>query len=218
MAEKEAEKILIIDDDSCVASLMEAKLTSGGFAVSHALTGEAGMAVLRDNKFDLVLLDLNLPGASGIGVLKYIRQGSNQFELPVLMVTASEDPKDLQDALSAGANDYIPKSATWTVKLARIRTQVRLKKLHLETSKLRELAAIDALIVTYNHEINNPLTSALGGLHRLEREESLKDSHTTQIIADSLDRIGVVVKKIENVLETRIEYEEYTNNTKMVKI
>ena len=103
-------KVLVIDDDVNLAAIMKIKIPKDLFDMTFVTTGDEGIEQIVKEEYDLIVLDLNLEHESGIDVLKDIRKKYNQFALPVLMVTASENPKDVLEALAAGANDYISKS------------------------------------------------------------------------------------------------------------
>ena len=218
MTQEEKRKILVIDDDVNLAAIMKIKMPKDTFDMTFATTGQEGLEHLKNQEFDLIVLDLNLEFESGINVLKEVRLKFNQFELPVLMVTASENPKDVLEALASGANDYISKSLNWKIKTARIHNQIEFKKLHSKAIKAQQLQALNGLIITYNHEINNPLTVVIGGVSQIQKKEEIKNQKNLDRIIRSLERIRVVVKKMERVLESDVEFEDYGEDNKMIKI
>lgn len=97
-------------------------LTSEGFRVSEAETGEACLAMLADRSFDVILLDLMLPGRDGFDVCRSIR---HQSEAPIIMVTARADSHDVVAGLEAGADDYVTKPFVVKELSARIRALLR---------------------------------------------------------------------------------------------
>jgi len=98
--------VLVIDDDPEMLQLLKRTLELKGYHVDLATDGVYGMAVLRETKPDLVLLDIMMPGPDGYQVLDSIRQHS---ETPVIMVTAKCEVDSLQKALALGADDYVRK-------------------------------------------------------------------------------------------------------------
>ena len=114
--------LLLIEDDERLASLTEGYLVSHGVAVTRAGDGEAGLRLLRKTRFDVVLLDLMLPGMGGIEVCRQLRDLS---DVPVIMVTALTEEADRVMGLEVGADDYLPKPFSPRELLARVRAVVR---------------------------------------------------------------------------------------------
>lgn len=104
-----ATKILIIDDDADLVSLLTDNLQLEGFSPSPAYNGEDGLLKLSQENFDLVILDVMMPGMKGTEVLAKIREHSH---IPVIMLTARGDPADRIIGLELGADDYVPKPFT----------------------------------------------------------------------------------------------------------
>lgn len=126
-------RILVIDDDPGITSLLRRGLTYEGFSVSTAASGEEGLCLARDNPPDLVILDLMLPGIDGHEVLQRFRSADPQ--LPVLMLTARDTPDDQVKAFGYGAEDYVVKPFRFETLLARI--QARLRQSQARTAELR---------------------------------------------------------------------------------
>jgi two-component system, OmpR family, KDP operon response regulator KdpE len=117
-----AARILVIDDDPQIRRAMRATLTGRDYQVSDARTGEEGLEMLRSSSYDLVLLDINMPGMGGLETCRLIRASS---EIAIIMLTVSNTEKDKVDALDAGADDYITKPFSMPELLARIRATLR---------------------------------------------------------------------------------------------
>lgn len=133
-----AARILVIDDDPQIRRVMRVTLTARDYQVSDARTGEEGLEKLRASAFDLVLLDINMPGIGGLEACRTIRSGS---EVAIIMLTVSNAEKDKVDALDAGADDYITKPFSMPELLARIRANLRRLPQPLGQADLRPLAA-----------------------------------------------------------------------------
>ncbi|MGL4554643.1 MAG: PP2C family protein-serine/threonine phosphatase [Gemmataceae bacterium] len=118
--------LLIVDDDEDARAALNFWLSSNGFEVHEAAGGDDVFALLGRKRWDLVLLDIEMPGASGLDVLRQIRRRYPADALPVMMATAKDTSGDIVGALNAGANDYVTKPFDLPVVLARIRTQVAL--------------------------------------------------------------------------------------------
>jgi DNA-binding response OmpR family regulator len=116
-------RILIIEDDALVADGMRRGLSQSGFAVDHVASAELAEAALTQENFDLLLVDLGLPGADGFDLVRRLRRGGNSA--PVLIVTARDALADRVSALDLGADDYLVKPFALPELLARIRALLR---------------------------------------------------------------------------------------------
>lgn len=114
--------IIIIDDDRELGAMLSEFLAPDHYRVRTCETGESGLALIRENEFDLVILDIMLPGMNGIDVLKEVRATSN---IPIIMLTARGDDVDRILGLEFGADDYIAKPFNPRELLARIRAILR---------------------------------------------------------------------------------------------
>src|SRR5580700_2373193 len=116
------EHILVVDDEPQIRRVMRTTLVAQGYEVSDARTGEAALELVRSERYDLVLLDVNMPGISGIQTCREIRLGS---DLPIIMVTVRGAERDKVQALDAGADGYLTKPFSVSELLARIRAVLR---------------------------------------------------------------------------------------------
>jgi two-component system, OmpR family, alkaline phosphatase synthesis response regulator PhoP len=117
-----AKKILIIDDEPKIVEICCDYLKAAGFEVSSAEDGLQGLTVVRQERPDLIVLDLMLPGMDGLEFCRQLRQESN---VPVIMLTARVDEKDKLAGLELGADDYITKPFSPRELVARVRTVLR---------------------------------------------------------------------------------------------
>ena len=116
-------RILVIDDDPAVTSVLKRGLSYEGFVVDSAPSGAEGLAIARERYPDLVVLDIMMPGLSGMEVLKRLRAADQQ--LPILMLTGKDAPADQVAGLAGGADDYVVKPFTFEVLLARVNALLR---------------------------------------------------------------------------------------------
>ena len=116
--------ILVVDDIEMNRDLLARRLTRRGLTVSLASSGIEALKMAGENDYDLMLLDIAMPQMNGLDVLRQLRQEKSDSELPVIMVTARTDSKDVVEALKSGANDYVTKPIDFPVLLARSRTQL----------------------------------------------------------------------------------------------
>ncbi|MEH2539307.1 diguanylate cyclase (GGDEF)-like protein [Bradyrhizobium sp. AZCC 1577] len=116
--------LLIVDDISDNRAILSRRFERRGFAVTEAESGLAAIELIERETFDLVLLDVMMPGIDGIETLKRIRDRKSASALPVIMVTAKSESTNIVDALECGANDYVTKPVDFSVALARVNTQI----------------------------------------------------------------------------------------------
>jgi DNA-binding response OmpR family regulator len=117
-----AERLLLIEDDASLASMLGEFLGTLGFRVSARGTATEGLALLREEHFDALILDVMLPDADGFDVCRRVRAGS---DLPILMLTARGDETDRIVGLELGADDYLPKPFNPRELAARLRAILR---------------------------------------------------------------------------------------------
>jgi diguanylate cyclase (GGDEF)-like protein/PAS domain S-box-containing protein len=116
--------ILMVEDEKEVCDVVSFRLKQNGFLVTFAHNGEQALELVGKTHFDLVLLDIGLPGISGVEVLKILRRHYSSAELPVIMLSGKASSGEIVESLDLGANDFVPKPIDFPVALARIRTQV----------------------------------------------------------------------------------------------
>ena len=116
-------RILIAEDEFRIASFLDKGLRANGFATAIVVDGHAAASAARDGDFDLMILDLGLPGRDGLDVLAGIRGRGER--LPVIVLTAREAVSDRVAGLERGADDYVTKPFSFEELLARIRARLR---------------------------------------------------------------------------------------------
>lgn len=119
-------RILVIEDEEKIARLLELELTYENYEVTKVYDGLEGFHIFREGEWDLILLDIMLPGLSGIEVLRRIRIENST--IPVIMLTAKDAVEDKVAGLDLGADDYLTKPFQMEELLARIRAALRIKK------------------------------------------------------------------------------------------
>ena len=124
----ETPTILVVDDHPDNRELLTRRLEREGFRVLEAESGPQALARLEGGPVSLILLDVMMPGMTGIEVLQAVRETYSSSELPVIMVTAKAQSEDLVEALGQGANDYVTKPINFPVALARIQAQLRIRR------------------------------------------------------------------------------------------
>jgi two-component system KDP operon response regulator KdpE len=129
-----AGRILVVDDDPQIRRVMRVTLTGQGYEIADSKSGEDALDALRAERFELVLLDMNMPGMGGIECCRLIRSYS---EIAIIMLTVRDSEADKVAALDAGADDYVTKPFNTPELLARIRAALRRTPLSQESALKR---------------------------------------------------------------------------------
>jgi sigma-B regulation protein RsbU (phosphoserine phosphatase) len=135
-------RVLVVDDDAFNRESLSRRLSRRNFEVETAVDGQAALDALEEAEgkkaFDLVLLDVMMPGLSGLEVLQRLRQTRDAIDLPIIMATAQDASSDVVEALGMGANDYVTKPLDFPVVLARVETQIALRRAVQRTKALEK--------------------------------------------------------------------------------
>ena len=193
-------------------------LNREGFEVITAYDGTSGIKVARDQKPDLILLDIMMPGIDGFEVCREISSNNYTNHIPIILVTALNSSEDTQKGFDCGAFDYIKKPFNKIELLARIKAAVRFT----ETKKLLiELEKIDTFSTTVkktNHEIKQPLTLINLSVTALKREleEANFDKTSAKKRVEFIQSAAKdIIKIMENMLNIdKIEISDYLNSLK----
>ena len=131
-----AARLLVVDDNEMNRDMLSRRLIKQGYAVATAEDGYRALAMIAAERFDLVLLDIMMPGISGLEVLEKLREQHSVADLPIIMATAKDQSEDTVNALGLGANDYVTKPIDFPVVIARVKTQLSLKHAVEEVRRL----------------------------------------------------------------------------------
>ncbi|NOQ35724.1 MAG: response regulator [Methylococcaceae bacterium] len=192
--------ILIADDMATNRALLAFAFKSTNFKISEASTGEEVLELVKHQTFDCLLLDQLMPNLTGYETLIKLRENFSPLELPVIMVTALYDAKNIVTAFKNGANDYVTKPFEPIVILARVqlqlerrRTEIKLKIAKEEAEKANQ--AKSTFISAASHELKTPLNSILSFSQLLEMEfddnKNVVDS-TQKIISSSYHVLDII--------------------------
>jgi putative two-component system response regulator len=168
-------KLLVVDDNEMNRDMLSRRLSRRKHTVITAENGQQALDLIEKESFDVILLDIMMPGISGIEVLKLIRQSYSASELPVIMVTAKSDSEDVVTALKLGANDYVIKPLDFPVVLARVQTQLEACRSHKKLKK--HAKEIEARINDNFEKIDSEKLQSLinaGENNRLELKSTLR--------------------------------------------
>jgi sigma-B regulation protein RsbU (phosphoserine phosphatase) len=139
--------ILVVDDDDSNRESLRRRLERRGYTASVAVDGRDALDQVAKNSFDLIILDVMMPGINGLAVLEILRKTYAPSRLPIIMATARDQSEDVVAALDRGANDYVTKPLDFAVVSARIRTQLELK------ASVDQIIALEAKLLARNNEL-----------------------------------------------------------------
>src|SRR5262249_22410886 len=120
-------KLLVVDDNEMNRDTLSRQLERAGYEVKTAAEGLEALEMIDTQPFDLVLLDVMMPGLTGTELLKIVRAEHPANELPIIMATARDKSENMVEALSLGANDYVTKPLDFPVVLARVEAHLKMK-------------------------------------------------------------------------------------------
>ncbi len=175
----EKARILIVEDEEKIARVLELELTYEGYEVVKAFDGMEGLQKYREGHWDLLLLDIMLPGISGIELLRRIR--SDDQQIAVIMLTAKDSVEDKVSGLDLGANDYITKPFQIEELLARVRAVLRT---HASTAGDGEAGWIQAADLRLNEQTH----------------EVIRDGHSIELTPKEFNLLAYLMKNKRQVL------------------
>ena len=206
-------KILIVDDDRDIVDFVTTVLSAQGYEVQSASTGKRGYEKRSQWNPDLVLLDVNIPDLDGLGVLQKIRQCDQESgdHTSIILLTAQSETRDIVRGLDAGADDYVCKPFLPEELLARVRAQIRSKKLYDQlqeaNEKLNQLVQKDDLTDLYNmRSLYDKLENELQRAQRFKRSvcvimldmdhfKTVNDDHDHLFGSFILKEMGKIIQK-----------------------
>lgn len=131
-------RLLVVDDNEANSDMLSRRLVRRGFTVDVAADGATALAMIEGGGYDAVLLDIMMPGVSGLEVLERVRRQRSAVELPIIMATAREGNDAVVEAMELGANDYVKKPIDLAVLVARLDAHLSLKRSTAEVKRLAD--------------------------------------------------------------------------------
>ena len=162
--------ILVVDDNDVNCTLLRRRLERESHHVTVAHDGREALQQIDSARFDLVLLDVVMPELSGIEVLEIVRKRYGVSDLPIIMATSNDESADIVDAFTRGANDYVTKPFDFSVVMARVRTQLALRRAMEENRRLVQQVELRNQFIRqlFGRYVDNEIVSQL-----LESQEAL---------------------------------------------
>jgi sigma-B regulation protein RsbU (phosphoserine phosphatase) len=157
--------ILIVDDDELNSEALARRLQRHDYVVTVVKSGREALELLGERRFDLVLLDIMMPGMNGLEVLKLLRRVDSLIDLPIILVTARGESEDMVEGLERGANDYVTKPLDFPVVLARIRTQLALRQ------AVSQVTALEQKLDARNKELETAAAELAQANERMKRDQ-----------------------------------------------
>jgi adenylate cyclase len=174
--------VLAVDDTPENLEILRMRLEAQGYEVVEAADGEEGLAQMRDLVPDLVLLDIMMPKRDGISVVREMKADVNLRHIPVILVTAKADTKDVVLGLDAGGDDYLTKPFEHAALLARVRSMLRQKALH---DTVQEQASE---IARWNADLEARVEAQVSEIERIGRLRRFLPPQIAEVIVSSPER------------------------------
>lgn len=212
-----AGRILVVDDQPQMRRFMRSTLTTAGYEIDDAKTGEEALKKIREFHPDLVILDINMPGMGGLATCREIRTGTN---IGIIMLTVRNSEKDKVAALDAGADDFITKPFSTPELLARIRAALR--RVPVSQAGPIKIRVADLVIDFGGRTIFNGATTAhltpkeLDLLRYLTQHPNQAVSHRELLQAiwgpdygDQVDYLRAIIKNLRKKVELNADEPQY---------
>lgn len=201
-------KILVVDDILSNVVLLQAMLKHNGYGTIKALSGKEGLEKIRDEKPDLVLLDVMMPDMNGYEVAKIVKSDPDVKDIPIVFVTALNDPSNIVEGFRNGCNDFVSKPFNAEEILTRIKHQLSIvasrRIIEKQTEELKKvIEGRDRLYSVIAHDLRSPLGSmkmALNMLVEIIPKESIGDD-MYEILTSTNETAEELFSLLDNLLK-----------------
>ncbi|HTB80580.1 MAG TPA: response regulator [Opitutaceae bacterium] len=203
-----APKILVVDDQPINVQLLKRKLERESIQVATAYTGQEALDIVKNEKPDLILLDVMMPDMDGIEVCQRLQENDDTRSIPVIFITARSSKEGKLEGLGVGAVDYITKPIDLDETLARVQTQLRFVAVNREMLDLqrrlveaRRTATIGAVTQGIAHNLNNLLGVVMGYLDLIKTHHAKADQvkDNARHAEAAVQRIITIIKQLSSV-------------------
>ena len=188
-------RVLIVDDEPANIFFLKGLLKEEGYLVTSAANGNECLDILENTPVDVVLLDIMMPGITGIEVLEKIQENKKTRDIPVIMVTAKTESIDIEEALDKGAVEYIRKPIDEIELLARLRTTLRIKR---QEDRLRDmLQSKKDFIEIISEDLRIPFSSISGFAEMLYYDSKLAE----HLNSNHKDFLKYIISASNNIVD-----------------
>ncbi|HAT4264327.1 DNA-binding response regulator [Clostridium perfringens] len=194
-------KVLIVDDEEHIRELIKFNLKKEGYDIEVAINGVEALNIIREIKFDLILLDLMLPEIDGLEVCKEIRRNEETSDIPVMMITAKGEEFDKVLGLELGADDYITKPFSIRELMARVKALLRRSNVKKEEN-----------IIKFGDVVVN-----------FKTREVIKGTQNVELTLKEFELLKLLIKNKDNILTRELLLDkiwgyEYIGETRTVDV
>lgn len=201
--EEKKGKILLVDDEITHRKLMKTILGISKFDFIEAENGFKALEFFQKDDFDIILMDLNMPGMTGAQTIQEIKKLEKGKQTPIIMVTAQSNIKGLIEGIELGAIEYIVKPFSHDELRAKVMAIYNFHKLRKELTvkqtEVERLKLLQQTVVTLSHYINNALSSVSLSLQTVDINNPEKVKTLIKIMQDQSNKILAVIKGLEEM-------------------
>jgi len=181
-------RILIADDNPDNLNIFQTRLAAQGYEILTAKDGEEALTLALAERPDLILLDIMMPKMDGIEVCQKLKGDASLPFMPIVMVTAKADPKDIVAGLDAGGDEYLTKPVDQAALVARVKSMLRIKALHDTVhEQAARLEAQAAQLAEWNQTLEQRVAAQLAELERVGRLKRFLSPQLAEVIVSSGD-------------------------------
>lgn len=203
-------KILIVDDVPKNIQLVANFLTKAGYQINFAVDGKSAIEHADKESFDLILLDIMMPGIDGFEVCEMLKASPKTTDIPVIFLTAKTDAESITKGFEAGGVDYITKPFNPSELLARVKTHLNLRHREIELKDLNRTK--DTFLSIIGHDLKTPMANIISLGDIITNNPDITDDERNELISDLIDSGRQGVWLLDNLLSwTRIQTGSITN-------
>jgi adenylate cyclase len=179
-------RILVVDDSPVNVDLLRTRLEASGYEVLTAGDGEEGLAVAKQHKPDLILLDVMMPKMDGLEVCRQLRADPSLPFMPIILVTAKAESDDVVAGLEAGGDEYLTKPVDQAALVARVKSMLRIKALHdTVLGQAATLEAQAAQLEDWNRTLQERVDEQLGEIERMTALKRFLSPQVAEVVLSS---------------------------------
>ena len=178
--------ILIVDDEPINLDILQTRLSVHGYEILTATNGEEALAIATAQRPDLILLDIMMPKMDGIDVCRHLKADPSLSFMPIILVTAKADSKDVVAGLEAGADEYLTKPVDQAALVARVKSMLRIKALHdTGQEQAARLEAQSQQLADWNRTLEQRVAEQLTELERVGRLKRFFSPQLAELVVSS---------------------------------